>query len=69
MIPEYGNHEDHASKTRSTERVFDICRKTKKLIKNNPNKDLLEGILWGLKFKGCAVTDQEIEEIIKLEKV
>lgn len=46
-----------------------ITPETKKLMKNNPNKDLLEGILWGLKFKGCAVTDQEIEEIIKLEKV
>ena len=42
---------------------------TKKTVKTNVKKDLLEGILWGLKFKGCAVTDQEIEEIMKLEKV
>lgn len=30
-------------------------------------RELLESVLWGVKLNGCAVSQQEIEEIIKLE--
>ncbi|MBI4141536.1 hypothetical protein HY484_01270 [Candidatus Woesearchaeota archaeon] len=30
-------------------------------------KELLESILWGVKLHGCAVSEQEINEIVKLE--
>ncbi|MBI2564679.1 hypothetical protein HYV79_01680 [Candidatus Woesearchaeota archaeon] len=32
-------------------------------------KTLLESLLWGLKLNGCSVTENEIKEIIKLEKM
>ena len=30
-------------------------------------KNLLEGVLWGVKLNGCAVSRDEIEQIVKLE--
>ena len=33
----------------------------------NPKKTLLESVLWGVKLNGCAVSNEEIERIIKLE--
>ena len=33
----------------------------------DPKRTLLDGVLWGVKLNGCAVSDKEIEEIIKLE--
>ena len=33
----------------------------------NARKDLLESILWGVKLNGCAVSKDEIEQIMKLE--
>jgi predicted nucleic acid-binding protein len=33
----------------------------------NARKNLLEGILWGVKLNGCAVSKDEIEQIMKLE--
>lgn len=33
----------------------------------NSRKELLESVLWGLKLNGCAVTENEIEQILKLE--
>ena len=40
-----------------------------KLLTSLPNakKDLLEGALWGVKLNGCAVSKDEIEQILKLE--
>jgi hypothetical protein len=35
----------------------------------NPKKTLLEGLLWGIKLNGCSVSEQEIEEVIKIQKV
>ncbi len=32
------------------------------------NEFLLDAVLWGLKLNGCAVSEDEIKEIIKLEK-
>lgn len=32
-------------------------------------KMLLDGLLWGVKLKGCSVSNSEIERIMKLEKV
>lgn len=31
-------------------------------------KQLLEGLLWGIKLNGCSITEQEINEALKLEK-
>jgi len=32
----------------------------------NARKDLLESVLWGVKLNGCAVSKEEIEQIVKL---
>ena len=32
-------------------------------------KDILDGILWGLRLRGCAISTEEIEELIKIERV
>ena len=34
----------------------------------NPKKILLDSVLWGVKLNGCAVSKEEIEDIIKSEK-
>ncbi|PIY60542.1 hypothetical protein COY95_01255 [Candidatus Woesearchaeota archaeon CG_4_10_14_0_8_um_filter_47_5] len=36
------------------------------IVIDNPHKTLLEGMLWGIKLNGCAVSEQEIKRIIKL---
>ena len=33
----------------------------------NARKSLLESVLWGVKLNGCAVSKEEIEQIVKLE--
>lgn len=33
----------------------------------NPKKTLLEAVLWGVKLNGCSVSENEIEEIVKME--
>lgn len=33
----------------------------------NPRKELLQGILWGIKLHGCAVTRSEIDGIVAME--
>ena len=33
----------------------------------NARKNLLESVLWGVKLNGCAVSKEEIEQIVKLE--
>jgi predicted nucleic acid-binding protein len=30
-------------------------------------KDILEAVIWGMRFKGCAISDEEINEILQLE--
>src|SRR3989344_195465 len=35
----------------------------------NPRREILEGILWGLRLRGCAISTEEIYDIIKLEGV
>ena len=32
-----------------------------------PDKTLLDAVLWGVKLNGCSVSEREIEEIIKIE--
>ena len=36
---------------------------------DNAKKELLEGVLWGVKLQGCSVSEDEINQIIKLEKL
>ena len=39
-----------------------------KLIKNKEfKKTLLEGILWGLKLRGCAISSDEISEVMRIK--
>lgn len=33
----------------------------------NVKQELLEGVLWGVKLNGCSVTEEEINDIIKME--
>ena len=37
----------------------------KKKVDNKLKKPLLEGVLWGLKLKGCAISHDEINEILR----
>ncbi len=37
----------------------------KKIVNINLNKYLLEGLLWALKLKGCAISIEEIKQIMK----
>lgn len=39
----------------------------KYVTKENTDKDLLEGLLWGLRLRGSSISTDEIDEIIKLE--
>jgi len=32
-------------------------------------KDILDGILWGLRLRGCAISTEEIDELLKIERV
>jgi len=50
---------------RSTELMFVAWKKG--LVKTKANGKLLDAILYGLKFKGCSITDGEIEEMKKLK--
>ena len=34
---------------------------------SDARKNLLESVLWGLKLNGCAVSKDEIEQIMKIE--
>ena len=44
-----------------------IIRKGKK--KNELRKDLLDAFLWGFKLRGCAISVDEINSILTIEKV
>jgi hypothetical protein len=33
----------------------------------NPREILIDGLLWGLKLRGCAISREEISDITKLE--
>lgn len=46
----------------------EYLRKEEREIANiDLKKNLLDGMLWGLKLKGCALTDNEINEIVRLK--
>lgn len=32
-----------------------------------PRKELLDGVLWGIKLNGCSISEMEIDRIIKME--
>jgi hypothetical protein len=33
----------------------------------NPEMELIDGILWGIKLNGCAISSEEIEKIVRFE--
>lgn len=33
-----------------------------------PKEELLDGLLWGLKLNGCAISEREINQILKVER-
>lgn len=45
-----------------------LFEKFSKIKLKEVNKELLDGILWGLKLRGCSISEKEINDIIKLEK-
>jgi predicted nucleic acid-binding protein len=49
--------------------LFKDYEDIKKIFENNLKKELLTGILWGLRLKGCGVSTEEIDEAIKIERV
>ena len=48
--------------------LFQDYEKSKDLVKDY-KKELLEGILWGLRLKGCAISIQEINDVLKFERI
>ena len=48
--------------------LFQDYDKSKDLVKDY-KKELLEGILWGLRLKGCAISIQEINDVLKFERI
>jgi len=38
-----------------------------KVLENNLRKNLLEGLLWGLRLRGCSISTQEINEVMKMK--
>src|SRR3989344_1375635 len=49
--------------------LFKEYEHSKLLIKDNFKRYLLEGILWGLRLKGCAISTEEINEALKIENI
>ena len=47
---------------------FDKYKIGDRFYKGGLNPHLLDGLLWGLRLRGCAISTQEIEDILKLEK-
>ncbi len=43
------------------------ARVGKKLVDVNIRKELLDGVLWGLKLRGCSISVQEINQLMKIE--
>jgi len=37
--------------------------------KYSSKKDILDGLLWGLRLRGCAISTDEINELIRIERV
>ncbi len=44
-----------------------LKREEKEIINIDLKKTLVDGLLWGLKLKGCAITTDEISEIVKIK--
>ncbi|MEK6834765.1 MAG: hypothetical protein AABX61_00695 [Nanoarchaeota archaeon] len=48
--------------------LFEDYYDAKKLVQENFKRELLDGILWGLRLKGCAISTSEIDEILRIER-
>ena len=35
---------------------------------DDPRKELLEALLWGLKLNGCSISEKEIQQVLKIER-
>lgn len=44
-----------------------LRKEEKEIINIDLEKSLIDGMLWGLKLKGCAITKNEINEIVRLK--
>ena len=49
--------------------LLDKYIKRNNSIEKELKRTLLDGLLWGLRLKGCSISTDEIENILKLEKV
>lgn len=48
--------------------LFNKYEDSKEFLKGNIRRQLLEGILWGLRLRGCAISTEEINDILKVER-
>jgi hypothetical protein len=48
--------------------LLDRLTENAKKIVPDINKAVLEGALWGVKLNGCSVKEDEITDILKMEK-
>jgi hypothetical protein len=49
-------------------KLLDKYITSKKTLHRNLRKTMLEGVLWGLKLKGCSISVEEIKEILSLKR-
>ena len=47
--------------------LMTIAYEKQLFVKYDFHEELLDALLWGLKLRGCSVSEQEIDEIIKIE--
>jgi hypothetical protein len=48
-------------------KLLDKYITAKKVIYNTLRKELLEGTLWALKLNGCSISEQEINQVLKMD--
>lgn len=48
--------------------LLDEYKEGGEFLKDNFQKEILDGVLWGLKLNGCAISGEEINDILELEK-
>ncbi|MBI4148233.1 hypothetical protein HY490_02990 [Candidatus Woesearchaeota archaeon] len=73
VLRQFSERTRHISCIRSTELAVVACERglLNQFVVQVPNarKTLLEGVLWGLKLNGCAISEEEINTTLKLAQV
>jgi len=71
VLNEFSKYVKNVKVIRSTELMliaYEFGLMDKYLVSNTTNEDLLDALLWGLKLRGCAISQEEVDSFIELEK-